>query len=397
MTVAPSRALVAAVVSSALIIAACSGGGSSNDQGAVASSAVASGATTTAKKQQGARDVKAYEGLGGWVDVFDYVPAYQRNNTAPPVTEADIDAMAAQGVKTLYLQAARNALDTRTPDGLVDPALFLPLLKRAHEKDMRVVGWYFPGFVDVQSDLDRLQKIADFSRDGERFDGLALDVEPEQSTLTLAERSVRLVDLSRRLRDAVGREALALILNPPVLTEVINTKSWPDFPYKELAPLFDVWMPMAYWSGREQSSGYRDGYTYAEESVRRLRNNLGQPNAKVHLIGGVAEEGISEDQLRAFLRAVTDTDAIGASIYDYRSMSGGEWGVMRLGIKAALDAPPQPPNPTVAPKPTTTTVAVATTAVAGGATTAPITATTTAAPATTRSAVITVAPTVPVS
>ena len=190
-----------------------------------------------------------------------------------------------------------------------------------------------------------------------------------------AERNTRLVELSRRLRDKVGPDAtIGAGVLPPVQIEVVNLAYWPSFPWKELAPFYDVWLPMAYWSFRNEESGYKDGYTYVEESVRRLRANLGEPEALVHPIGGIGD-AITEGELRDYLRALTDTDALGGSIYDYRTMNGGHWGVLR-GTEAALAAPPPPPT-TLAPPPTTlapTTLAPVTTA--PGATTAPSDATT---------------------
>src|SRR3712207_5833426 len=53
-------------------------------------------------------DVSAYHGLGAWVDVFDYAPAYQPEGESPPISPEDVAVMAAGRVRTLYLQAARR-------------------------------------------------------------------------------------------------------------------------------------------------------------------------------------------------------------------------------------------------------------------------------------------------
>src|SRR4030081_2438759 len=62
------------------------------------------------------RDLKPYAGLGTWVDGFDFGPAYTAN-AAPPIAPSAVDDMAANGVKTLYLQAVRD--DARSPAGVV--------------------------------------------------------------------------------------------------------------------------------------------------------------------------------------------------------------------------------------------------------------------------------------
>jgi hypothetical protein len=304
----------------------------------------------------GTFDQVAYEGLGTWVDVFDFAPAYQEAGLAPPITPDDMAAMAGLGVKTLYLQAAR--LDDRSPEGIVDRDLIGRFLQTSHEQGIRVVGWYLPKFAALDADAKRLDLIVDFEWNGHRFDGITVDIEDVENVPDGAERNTRLVELSRRLRDKVGPDAtIGAGVLPPVQIEVVNLAYWPGFPWKELAPYYDVWLPMAYWSFRNEDSGYKDGYTYVEESVRRLRANLGEPAALVHPIGGIGD-AISEGELRDYLRALTDTDALGGSIYDYRTMNGGHWGVLR-GTEAALAAPPPPPT-TLAPPPTTLTPPVTT-------------------------------------
>ena len=310
----------------------------------------AAAAPTSAGPKGGDFTVGAYEGLGTWVDVFDYVPAYQQGGVAPTITAADVDNMAALGVKTIYLQAARN--DARTPGGIVAPELLQPFLEKAHAHHIKVVGWYYPNFNDVNLDLERLLQIVHFDSGGQRFDGVAVDIEDNQAVKDPAERSARLVDLSKRLREAVGAHvAVGAIVMPAVQTEVINPLYWPTFPWAELRPYYDVWLPMAYWSFRD--GPYHSGYAYVTESVRRMRDLVGDPNLKVHPIGGIADV-VSEAEVRDFVRALTDTDAVGGSLYDYRTTSGGVWGILR-GVDAALQAPPAStttlPDPTTAPPP----------------------------------------------
>ncbi len=275
-----------------------------------------------------ARSVDAYRGLGSWVDAFDYSPPY----TGPvrAVTEADIDEMVTMGVRTVYLQAGR--LDTRSPDLLEDRWLLAEFLLRAHQRGVRVVGWYLPKWGDGTTDLDHLKAIADFSVLGHRFDGIAVDIEFTGDKNTPEERGRRLVALSTALRAYVGPDvALGAIVLPPVVTEVINKDFWPKFPWREIANLYDVWLPMSYWSNRTTRSGYKDGYTYNEESTRRLRTNLGKPGALVHAIGGIgAVDGVNDNpnpeeplasinDLEPFVRSLRETSAIGGSLYDWRT------------------------------------------------------------------------------
>ena len=272
------------------------------------------------------RDVSVYKGLGTWVDAYDFSPQFQPNGAPPPVTPDSMDDIAAAGVKTLYLQAAKD--DTRSPGDLVNPEILGPMLVRAHARGVRVVAWYLPKFYDLNSDMRRLEAMRDFRSEGQGFDGIGLDIEWTKDVPDPAVRNVRLVELSRRLRAAVGPEALAAIPLPPVLIETVNPKYWPGFPWRELAPLYDVWMPMTYWTFRSQSSGWRDAYRYTEENVRRLRVNLGLPGASVHPVGGTDNKS-NDDDYRNFVRACNVTSSLGGSIYDWRTTPPQAWGILR--------------------------------------------------------------------
>ncbi len=268
---------------------------------------------------------EAYQGLGAWVDVFDYVPALG----AAPVGEQDIDAMAAQGVRTIYLQAAFDS--DELPGGVVPEDAAGPLLRRAHDRGMRVVGWYAPRLRNPEADLDRLLSIAGDEFDGQRFDGVAVDIE-DRSVEDVADRNRRLVDLSRQLRERLGDDAaIGAIVLPTVLLERVNTRFWPDFPWAEIAPFYDVWMPMTYWTDRLSSSGYRDPARYVEESVSRTRELIGRADAPVHPIGGIGDM-LGEDEVAVYAGALAEVGAIGGSVYDYRTMPGGSWGVLRGAV-----------------------------------------------------------------
>ncbi|MGH9003485.1 MAG: hypothetical protein ACRDYV_10185, partial [Acidimicrobiia bacterium] len=272
------------------------------------------------------RDLIAYRGLGTWVDAYDFSPEYQPGGAPAPVGPGSVDDMARVGVKTLYLQAAKD--DLRSPGLLVNPEIIGPMLVRAHTFGIRVVAWYLPKFYDLDSDMARLVAMRDFRFEGQGFDGIGLDIEWRKDVPDHRERNARLVELSRRLRAAMGGAALSAIPPPPIVMEDVNPNYWPEFPWRELAPLYDVWMPMAYWTFRTQSSGYRDGYRYTAENVVRLRANLGLPAAPVHPIGGTDNRS-SDDDYRGFVRAAAETSSIGGSIYDFCTTPEHVWEILR--------------------------------------------------------------------
>lgn len=274
------------------------------------------------------RTVDAYRGLGTWADGFDYSPAYSNAN-GPNLTPDDVVDMAAAGVQTLYIQSGR--LDDRSPDLLEDHWVLTEFLMRAAQHDIDVIAWYLPKWGDDSTDLDHLMAAHDFDVLGYRFDGVAVDIEWNQDGLAVKERNDRFVRLSRLFNIQAGSDPIGAIVLPPVQTEVINPDFWPQFPWDEIKNQYDVWLPMSYWSFR--GDPYGNGYTYNAESVQRLRQNLGDPNALVHAIGGIGAEldappsGTEPyiarvDQLDGFAQSLVDTGAIGGSIYDWMTLDG---------------------------------------------------------------------------
>jgi hypothetical protein len=320
-------------VAGALGVGACTGGGGGPDQSAPTASTPATGTggtlvpgcqpapgyTTTPGAVVAA---SPYNGLGTWVDVFDFAPGYAEGGV-PAIGPEQVPVMARLGIKTIFVQAARN--DETGLTGITEPGLMGRFLQAAHARGMCVVAWYLPRFADVEADWARLQAILSFEpAPGERFDGVALDIEFRGDEPDPAVRSDRLVELSHRLRTAAVGVPLGAIVPPAVLMEVVNPDFWPNFPWKRIAPSFDVWLPMAYWTFRSAGDPYRDAFTYTDESIRRMRADLGSPTAPVHPIGGVADIASHVDDQK-FVQAATTNVAIGLSLYDFHTTPTYAW------------------------------------------------------------------------
>jgi len=258
-----------------------------------------------------------YAGLGTWADVYDWTNAYTRE-AEPEVGPETMEAMAAAGVQTLYIQASKHD----SPTDVVEEERLMAIIGQARAKGLKVVAWYLPTLVDPATDLRRLMAIAALP-----VDGLAVDIEA-RNVSDVAERNRRLVDLSARLRAALPGRALGGIVLPPVVMEEVNRNYWPDFPWREIAPYYDVWQTMGYWTNRKSSSGWRDAYAYTMENVLRLRRNLGLPEAVVHPIGGIGDATSTED-VADFHRAAVDSASVGGSLYDWRTTGAGLWPGLR--------------------------------------------------------------------
>jgi hypothetical protein len=260
-----------------------------------------------------------YAGLGAWVDVFDYVPAYAGSATLTTVD--DLDVYASHGVRTIYLQVAKA--DPRSEGLLASPRRSAAFLRRAHALDMTVVAWYLPLFGRLSADIARVDAMVEFrTRDGQRFDSVALDIEDTTHVPDVNNRNRRLLTLTRHLDDVMPRRPVGAIVFPAVALEVVHPGVWPRFPYGRMGPYVDVWLPMSYSTYRDVNSEYRDPAFYARQNIARLRAHL--PNASVHVIGGAAA-GYSRRDTRRFVLAVRDEAAVGWSLYDAATTSGPSW------------------------------------------------------------------------
>jgi len=277
--------------------------------------------------RRSAPDLQPFRGLGTWVDVYDYAPKFQSTPGAlPAVTPESVDDMARLGVRTLYFQAAQD--DTRSEGTLVDRRLVGQFLQRAHQRGVRVVAWYLPHFADVARDLARVRALDAFRARGQRFDGIALDIEWTNDVKDPVRRNRALVDLAGRVRRTVTHVPLGAIVLEPVLIEDVNPAYWPNFPWKALRSSFDVWMPMSYWTNRSTASGWRDSARYTSENIRRVRAHLGRRDAPVHAVGGVADRTGPGD-IQGFVTAARRAHALGWSLYDYVTTSSSAWTRLR--------------------------------------------------------------------
>ena len=256
--------------------------------------------------------LEPYRGMGTWVDVYDWTRTY--TNGKPVVGPADVDAMVQRGVQTLYIQASKWDSEA----DIVDPDLLQPILDRAKARGVRVVAWYLPTLTDLQRDLQRMVAIAGLPN----VDSLGVDIEA-RNVADVDDRNRRLVQLSVAVRQALPGRTISAIVLPPVVLDVVNPAYWPNFPYKEIAPHYDVWMTMGYWTNRKPSSGYRDAYRYTKENVDRLRAHIGA-NVPVHPIGGLGA-GTTPADVEAYRKAAIDTASLGGSLYDWRTTAADSW------------------------------------------------------------------------
>jgi hypothetical protein len=271
----------------------------------------------------GARQVSPslapYAGLGTWLDI--YATSYWDN----PAQQ--VAAMARDGVKTLYLQTGNYGQQANRSE-------LGRFVDAAHAHGLRIVAWYLPSFAHPEQDARRsLQAIRFRSAHGERFDSFALDIE---ASIVASEplRNKRLISLSSRLRRAVGPTyALGAIIPSPI-GMLRHPHYWRSFPYRAVARLYDVFLPMSYFTDHDVH-GIKGVRTYVAANFVVIRNRTGNPHVPIHVIGGVSASMTAADTT-GFMRAVADCQPLGYSLY--------AWSVMRRGMWPKLRGPATDPT-----------------------------------------------------
>jgi hypothetical protein len=227
--------------------------------------------------------------------------------------------MAQRGVRTLYLQTGNY----EQPADLVRPQALGRFIDAAHAAGMRVVAWYLPSFLyPAQDTRSALAAIRFRSAKGERFDSFALDIEASL-VRSVPLRSKRLLQLSARLRAAVGRGyPLGAIIPSPVGIRRHPTY-WPHFPYRGLARSYNVFLPMAYATDRH-IHGIEATRGYDAADIAIIRAQTGRPHVPIHLIGGLAN-AMGTREVAGFMRAVADCSPLGYSLYAFSVTRQATW------------------------------------------------------------------------
>jgi hypothetical protein len=233
--------------------------------------------------------------------------------------------MHAEGVHTLFIETANHS----SPRAIFDRRALDRTIHAAHRMHLNVVGWYLPSFADFNVDLHRsLAAIRYHTERGERLDGFALDIEATVVS-SVATRIQRLLVLSHAIRAAVQSSySLGAIVPSP-----FGMKRAPwywgrprDFPYHELASIYDVIAPMSYFTYRV--SGMQPVHDYTAFNIGAIRHFSGNAHVPLHPIGGISTHA-TRDEVRGYVRALREGKVLGGGLYDFSGTHPGQWPILR--------------------------------------------------------------------
>jgi len=275
-------------------------------------------------------NIGPFQGMGVWVDLYD--------DAAWADPAAAVAGMAANGVRTLYLETSN--FNRSFP--FADKQGVAAFVDAAHDDGVQIVAWYFPGFVNVGQDATRSKAAIRFRTDaGNGFDGFALDIEnPDVADVSV--RTARLLDLSTRLRSFAGESYPLGGIIPSPRGIVVHKDYWPGFPYADLAAIYDVIMPMSYFTWHHPTGP--STHLYLTQNIRIIQREVGSDQVPIHVIGGIAQDA-SLDQAQAFVNVLRERGAIGGSYYTYTGVHGAEWSVLRQIPANPVESPAMPVAP----------------------------------------------------
>ena len=251
-----------------------------------------------------------FDGLGAWVDLYDY-----QEQGASLSMNAALDDLRNRGVRTLYLQTSRFsvAYDVAPPAGRWVDA--------AHARGMAVVGWYLPGYGDMERDLRRTVAIARLvTPAGSGFDAVGVDIEAHNgwggnNEVTRTTMNMRSVEHLRQVRSRTALP-LAAITPQPTATDGVG-ETWEGFPWREVGASVDLVLPMSYWPRTCRDACVRD---YTLTTARYAGAWSGRP---VHIAGRGYPSGdgtqVSDADIRAYVDGAVTAGVVGGSLYDYAS------------------------------------------------------------------------------
>jgi hypothetical protein len=216
----------------------------------------------------------------------------------------------ATGLTHLYVRTGSSI------DGFNAAEFLDVLLPVAHANGIRVIGWDFPYFDDVEGDVVRALAAINYTTpSGDRIDGFSPDVETPSEGVALSADAVYLY--ASALRSNLGPSYLLIATVPRPSSYRIE-----DYPYGTLLQYMDAVAPMVYWIDQPPDQEAAEAVDYLSQ--------FGKPVLPV----GQAYDGALEggppgtptgDEIDAFINAAQAHGAAGVSFWSWQHASDEMW------------------------------------------------------------------------
>ena len=241
-------------------------------------------------------------GSGMWIWLPDQV---EGGDVAAIVAKAQ-----AYGLTHLYVKTGLSW------EGMINRDFITALLPAAHAVGLRVYGWDFPAFIDVNVDLTRaVQAIQYMTPDGQRLDGFSPDIETESEGVLLSAEAASAYANGLRANVGPRYPLIATVPRPSDYTIAF-------YPYAEVIGPMDAVAPMVYWLNRDPAND-------VAQALADLAP-LGKPVLPI----GQAYDGGPEggpkgpppkEALVRFMNTALDKGALGVSFWVWNQATPEHW------------------------------------------------------------------------
>ena len=231
-------------------------------------------------------------GKGIWLNIWNY----------PANPEIFCEQLKSKGIDTIYLQISRS----NTP-AIKDPAQLNKIIKSAHSRNMKVIGWTYSFLKDPISDAQKFIQAVNYKTpDSDKLDGLAADIEEVTNS-----RSIE--TFAKAVRKSVGpKYPLIAITFSPVLKRADPR----HYAWKTIANNFDIIAPMTYWHGFVKLRSEKGAYDYTAQTISKIKEYTQKEDVQIHLIGD--GQKTSREEIIGFLKAASDNNInAGVSLYPW--------------------------------------------------------------------------------
>lgn len=233
-----------------------------------------------------------------------------------------VEAAKALKLSHLYVEAGESE------GGFFARGTFDSLLPAARAAGIRVIAWITVSLADVPRDVALTAEIANYrTPGGHQVDGVAADLEQNLDVDDVK-------TYAQVVRLTVGPDRL-------LVATIYPARSWMGSTYPAhlvLAPVFDAITPMAYWNDEERSYSYQEVYEFARQAVSHMREDVGDPDYPVALIGqmydtfgrnGIGQHSPTAEEIRAAMQGAKDAGAVGISFFQWGTATPEEWEAFR--------------------------------------------------------------------
>jgi hypothetical protein len=194
-------------------------------------------------------------GKGTWVNIWNYPTDVNRFMTR--LQNYHID--------TIYLQINRSTTEVFKHKQALDE-----ILKVAHERKIKVIGWSYCYLKDIDTDVKKFTEPALYlSSEGHRLDGMAADIEENISLWAVKA-------YTEKIKSALPKDY-------PLIAITFSPKIKQAYPWEYIAQNWDVIMPMVYWHGLKNRTD-DTVYNFVKDSIADIRKLSGKQDINIHLI-----------------------------------------------------------------------------------------------------------------